>query len=120
MNHSIEIELHNGAPVDSVAIAIRQEAAKLDKLYNRIAGCRVDVEFSAHPRRGTESTVRLELQVPIEDASTPAGLRGGEVVDAKELWKIESKHKNAISAVHSAFFDARRRLEEFTTVRTSS
>jgi len=115
MIQPLEIAFHNTRPVPDVETHIRQELAELEKYYNRIVSCRVDVEFPEHPRRGSVSKVRLELNVPAQDAVTPARLRGVEIsAHGTERVEVEAEHKNASVAAHEAFTVARRRLEEFT------
>jgi hypothetical protein len=115
MGLPLEIAFHNTAPSLEVETRIRQEAAELEKFYQRILRCRVDLEYPKHPRKRSEFKVRLELLVPTADAATPARFRGAELVDEdKEHITVEEQYKDASLAVHSAFTTARRRLEEFT------
>ncbi len=121
MTVPLEIEFHNSRPIGTVESRIRQELAELEKFYNRIASCRVDVEFPPHRRRGSVTEVRLELQVPVEDAITPPETRGAVVLAGnKERIHVLAHHKDPGLAAHEAFTAVRRRLEDFTVVRTQS
>ncbi|HEY7305378.1 MAG TPA: hypothetical protein VH601_14745 [Bryobacteraceae bacterium] len=73
----LEIEFHNRRPIEDVETRIWQEVAELEKFYNRIFGCRVDVELPSHSRRASVAEVRLLFRVPTKDAATPAEFRGG-------------------------------------------
>lgn len=44
MMSPLQIEFHNTPPLEPVETRIRQELAELEKFYNRLVSCRVDVE----------------------------------------------------------------------------
>jgi len=95
----LEIEFHNTQPIEEAETCIRQEFAALERFYHRIVSCRVDVELPEHPRRGSLSTVRVDLGV--------AGAKGTEHV------QLHSQHKDVSMAIHAAFNAAHRRVQEF-------
>lgn len=51
MEIPLEIRFHNLEPSDALESAIRERAAKLDKLYDRLTSCRVAVERPHHQHR---------------------------------------------------------------------
>ena len=121
MNCPLELEFHNTHPIGTVETRVRQELAELEKFYDRIAKCRVDVELPHHRRKGSLSEVRVELRVPVEDAITPPAIRGAVVVDGdKECIHVTAHHKDPLLAAHEAFTTLRQRVEDFTGVRTRS
>jgi len=95
----LEIEFHNTRPIEDAETRVRQELAELERFYDRIVSCHVDVELPEHPRRGSASRVRLDLGVP--------GDKGTEHLELTE------QHKNLSMAIHAAFNAAHRRVEEF-------
>jgi len=115
MIHSLQIEFHNTQPVEDVAFRIRRELAELEKFYNRLVSCRVDVEFPEHPRSGSISEVRIDFGVPAKDAATPAEVRGATVKQDTEHLQVKARHKDPIMAAHAAFNIAHRRLQEFVS-----
>jgi ribosome-associated translation inhibitor RaiA len=121
MNCLLELEFHNTRPIGALETRIRQELAELEKFYDHIAKCRVDVELPHDRRKGSLSEVRVELRVPVEDAATPPAIRGAVVVDGdKECIHVTAHHKDPILAAHEAFTTLRQRVETFTAVRTQS
>ena len=121
MNCPLELEFHNTRPIGTVETRVRQELAELEKFYDRIARCRVDVELPHHRRKGSLSEVRVELRVPVEDAATSPAIRGAVVVDGNiECIQVTAHHKDPILAAHEAFTTLRRRVEDFTAIRTQS
>lgn len=89
-------------PSQEVDTAVRERASKLDKFYDRIMGCRVLVESPHHHRRhGRLYHVRIDLTVP-----------GGEIVVKRDPAQ-HAPHKDVLLAIHDAFDEARRQLEDF-------
>ena len=55
----------------AVAAWVQEEAAKLDKYFDRITSCRVIVEAPhRHHRRGEPFQIRIELGVPAKNSSS--------------------------------------------------
>ncbi len=121
MNCPLELEFHNTRPIGAIETRVRQELAELEKFYDHIARCRVDVELPHHRRKGSLSEVRIELRVPAEDAAIAPAIRGAVLVDGnKECIQVTAHHKDPALATHEAFTTLRRRVEDFTRVRTGS
>ena len=59
----------NGIPVpDTTEALIREKAARLERFYDRIVGCRVTLEGpGGHHKNGGSYKVRIELSVPGPD-----------------------------------------------------
>jgi Sigma 54 modulation protein / S30EA ribosomal protein len=111
----LQIQFHNTKPIEDLEFHIRRELAELEKFYNRLVSCRVDVELPEHPRKGSVSEIRIDFGVPVKDAATRAELRGGvESKQDTEHLEVKAQRKDATMAVHAAFNIARRRLEELT------
>jgi ribosome-associated translation inhibitor RaiA len=107
----LQIEFRNTQPIETVEFRIKRELAEFEKFYNRLVSCRVEVETPKHERRGSVSTVRIDLGVPSEDAAA-AELRAKK---GTEHLEVKAQRKDASMAVHAAFNIARRRLNDFTS-----
>jgi|SRR6185369_4295429 len=96
MELPLTINAHEVTLPEPIEAAIREKAAKLDKINGGLIGCRVTVEGPGnHHRNGGPYKVRLEISV-----------RGSELV-------INQKESPDMSlAIRDAFEAARRRLEE--------
>lgn len=115
MKLPLQIEFHNSKPIEDLDFHIRRELAELEKFYNRLVSCRVDVELPEHPRTGSVSEIRIDFGVPAKDAATRAEVRGGAPTkEDTEHLEVKAQHKDTTMAVHAAFNIARRRLEDFT------
>ena len=114
----LEIKFHNAQPIKDVEFRIRRQLAELEKFYNGLVSCRVDVEVPEHPRKGSVSEVRIDFGVPVKDVAPE--LRGG--IEAKQDTahvEVKAQSKDASMAVHAAFNVARRRVEELTEGSTN-
>jgi ribosome-associated translation inhibitor RaiA len=96
MELPLVITAHDITLPDPIEEAIRERAAKLDKVNGRLIGCHVTVEGPGrHHRNGGPFRVRIDLSVP-----------GSELV-------INQKEAPDLGlAIRDAFDAARRRLEE--------
>jgi ribosome-associated translation inhibitor RaiA len=97
----LQVEFHNTPPIEDVEFRIRRELAELEKFYNHLVSCRIDVELPAHKRQGSMAKVRIDLGVPAARAAAET-----------EHLEVTAQHKDASMAVHAAFNTARRRLKE--------
>ena len=78
---------------------IRDKAAKLDQLCDRIMGCRVLVEAPhRHQNQGNHYNVRIDLTVP-----------GSEMVIKRE------ENEDLHVAIRDAFDAAKRKLKDYTS-----
>ena len=112
----LQVLFQNTQPIEKVETRIRQELAELEKFYNHIVSCQVDVEVPEHQRRGSVSKIRIDLSVsgkhaaikPEPEPSSP------ETKQAEQHLEVKAEHKDVSMAVHAAFNTAHRRLEDFT------
>ena len=85
MEIPLKITFRDMAPSPAIEANIREKAAKLDSLYDRIMSCRVIVEAPhRHHHKGKTYEVRIDLTVP-----------GGELVinrAPKRLAATKLKH----------------------------
>jgi ribosome-associated translation inhibitor RaiA/cold shock CspA family protein len=100
-----EITFHNMPASPALEADIRERVGKLERLYNRLVGCRVSVEH-LHRRHQTGNVyeVHIELRVPGED-----------VVVSREPHHAKDRYTDPDVgiAVRSAFKTAERRLLDF-------
>ncbi len=108
MNSPLQIEYRNTQPMEVVDSRIRQELAELEKFYNRLVSCRVEVEVPEHERRGQLCKVFVHFGLPAEDAAIP-GVVAGQGEDHLE---VKAQRKDAAMAVHAAFNTALHHLKE--------
>jgi hypothetical protein len=84
----LQVEFHNTPPIEDVEFLIRRELAELEKFYNHLVSCRIDVELPAHKREGSMAKVRIDFGVPAAraaaetehlkgDSATQGRLHGG-------------------------------------------
>lgn len=65
MEKPLEITYRNVDKSKEIDTLIREKAAKLDDMHDRITSCRVSVEKpQEHQRTGNEYRVRIDLRVP--------------------------------------------------------
>jgi ribosomal subunit interface protein len=97
MQRPVQITLRDFGPSAALETHIRGKAAKLDKLYPHITGCKVTVEIPArHKHQGKLFNVRIDLHVP-----------GSELVINREL------DEDVYLALRNAFDAAKRQLDEY-------
>jgi ribosomal subunit interface protein len=101
MKLPLEITFRNVSRTDEIEARIRAKAAKLDKFFDRIVGCRVVVESPHnHHTKGNHYRVRIEVTVP-----------GGELVVDRDP---ESRdHEDLSVALRDAFLAAQRQLQAY-------
>lgn len=101
MKLPLEITFRNVVRTDEMEERIRAKAAKLDRFYDRITGCRVVVESPHHHhQKGNAYHVHIELSVP-----------GAEIVVNQE--KPKPEHADLGVAMRDAFNAAQRQLRDF-------
>lgn len=98
MKLPVQIAVRNTEISADVRRAIHAHAAKLERFYDRIMGCRVLVEVPQRHRIGTPIAynVRIDLTVP-----------GGELVIKRK------PRRDVLTAIQDAFDAAGRRLQEY-------
>lgn len=101
MKLPLEITFRNVARTDDIEERIRSKAAKLDRFYDRITGCRVVIEAPHnHHHKGNAYQVHIELSVP-----------GAELVVNQDKGKPE--HTDLGVALRDAFNAMQRQLQAF-------
>ena len=102
MKQPLEITFRDIPPSEALEADIRDKAAKLDQIYDRIMSCRVVVEAPhGHHHKGRLYHVSVDLTVP-----------GEELVVNRTPHKNHA-HENAYVAVRDAFNAAKRQLQNF-------
>lgn len=101
MKLPLEITFRNVVRTEEIEERIRAKAAKLDKFYDRITGCRVVVELPhSHHQKGNAYQVRIDLTVP-----------GAELVVNHD--KPNPEHEDLGIALRDAFNAMQRQLQSF-------
>lgn len=103
MQIPLQVTFEGGLEVsESLRTRIEREAAKLEKLHDRIVSCRVAVIGRGHRRRhGDLYAVRLQI-------TTPGG--GSVMIDRNP--PEDHAHEDAFVAVRDAFAAAKRKLQD--------
>lgn len=108
MKLPLEITFRNVNRTDAMDEKIRAKAAKLDRFFDRITGCRVVVESPHnHHTKGNSYHVRIEISVP-----------GGELVVNRDPPNPE--HEDLGVALRDAFAAAQRQLQAYAAKRNAS
>ena len=108
MKLPLEITFRNVARTDELDERIRAKAAKLDRFFDKITGCRVVVESPHnHSNKGNTYHVRIELSVP-----------GGELVVNRD--PNNPDHEELGVALRDAFAAAQRQLQAYAAKRNAS
>lgn len=98
MKLPLQITSRNMSLSEAAEQTIREKAAKLDQIYDRIMGCRVLVESPhRHQHQGNQYNVRIDLTVP-----------GSEMVIKRE------ENEDLYVAIRDAFDAARRKIKAFS------
>ena len=101
MQIPVEITFKEIEGSNAVEARIRELAAKLERVYDRVVRCDVMVETPhRHQNKGRQYHVRVRLTVP-----------GGEIVASHDPGPDEA-HEDVYVAVRDSFHAARRRLED--------
>lgn len=99
---------------------ISEEAAKLDRFYDRIMSCRVIVEVPhRHHQRGGLYHVRIDLTVPggelvvKEQPSLHSSMQQIDEERSVKHLELKAPHKSLRQAINDAFHAAGRRLQDY-------
>jgi cold shock CspA family protein len=99
---------------------ISAEAAKLDRFYDRIMGCRVIVEVPhRHHQRGGLYHVRIDLTLPggellvKEQPSLHSSIQQIDEERSVKHLELKAPHKSLRQAINDAFRAAGRRLQDY-------
>ena len=104
MDVPLELSFHQVDSSEAVERRVRERAAKLDRLYGRIASCRVAIEAPHRQhRKGNLMRVRIDISVP-----------GKELVVTREPHhKQDYAEPDVYALVNDAFDAAERQVKEF-------
>lgn len=120
MHLPIQITFRNIKHSEAVDTYIREEAEKLDELYDQIISSRVVVEMPHHHHeRGNPFHIRINIEVPGSSivVNHQPSLHG-HGVDTKEeqrakVLELEGRQKDVYVAISDAFKVARRQLQDY-------
>ena len=108
MKLPLEITFRNVNRTDEIDERIRAKAAKLDRFFDRITGCRVVVESPHnHHHKGNAYHVRIELSVP-----------GDELIVNRD--PPNPDHEDLGVALRDAFAAVQRQLQAYVAKRKAS
>lgn len=105
MQTPLEIAFHNWPPSRGVEASIRRRVAKLDRLYDRLIGCRVSIEaLHQQHRTGNVVSVHIEMWVP-----------GATLAVSREPHHASDRvaKPNVQASLRQAFQAAQERLKSF-------
>lgn len=106
MQLPVQVIFRNLESSDAIATRVQQSAAKLDKFYNRIIGCKVTVEAPHwHHHKGNLYSVRIDLTLP-----------KGELIINRNPDK-DHAHEDMYVAIRDAFDAAERKLKDYAETR---
>ena len=101
MQLPLQVTFRNMEASEAVEQAVQEKAAKLERFYDRIMGCRVMVEaVTRRHHQGNLYRVRIDLTVP-----------GRELVVSREPG-LDHAHEDVYVAIRDAFDAIRRQLED--------
>ena len=116
----VQITFRNMETSEAVEARIREEAAKLEKFYDRITGCRVVAEVPRqHQHHGKVYHIRIDLTVPggelvvKHEPGLHSAARQTELEREKKELEVEGAYKDIYVAIRDAFKAARRRLQDY-------
>lgn len=105
MDIPLEIAFHNMPSSDALEAEIRERVAKLERLYDRLTGCRVSIEaLHKQHRTGNVYEVHIDMLVP-----------GAELAVSKQPQRAKEKYASPDihTSIRDAFKAAERQLKEF-------
>jgi cold shock CspA family protein/ribosome-associated translation inhibitor RaiA len=125
MEIPLKITFRDMAPSPAIEANIREKAAKLDSLYDRIMSCRVIVEAPhRHHHKGKTYEVRIDLTVPGGELvinHAPKRLAAAKLIRSEEPEKDftelhepskHAAHEDVYVAIRDAFNAAGRKLQD--------
>ena len=102
MQRRLQLAWRNVDPSDAIAARIEGEVGHLERLFDRITGCRVTLEAPSrhHRHSGAQYRVRIEIALP------------GESLLVARAPPLSRDHADAYYSVREAFREARRQLRD--------
>jgi len=114
-----QITVRNMEPVPELEAAVLKEIGTLERFFKRIMSCRVMIEGPKGRRYGGLYHVRIDLGVPNEELvvehqpSLHATLQDEKALRKTKQDEPGRVHRDALRAVHDAFREMRRRLQDY-------
>jgi len=115
----VQVTFRNVKDLAGLEELVQKEAAKLERFYDRITSCRVVVERPQRAKSSKLYHVRIDLGVPSGELvvkHTPT-LHGALQDTKAEKSRQEAEsvllHKTPQRAIHEAFHEMRRRLQDY-------
>jgi len=106
MELPLQVTFRDVPASEAISMAVREKAAKLDRFYRRIMGCRVTIESPhRHQHKGKIYRVRIDLTVP-----------GHKIVVGRDR-ADHGAHQDVYVAIRNAFNAARRQLQTYIARR---
>lgn len=113
----VQTSFRNMDPSPAVVTRVEQEAAKLDRFFDKITSCRVMVEAPhRHHRRGEPFHIRIELGVPGRELVVTHAPKIRPELEAEQVQKhqeIEAPHKDVYVAIQHSFKAMQRQLKDY-------
>ncbi len=115
----LQIAFHHAEVIPDIEELIRSEAAKLERYYPRIMGCRVKVEHESGRHSGNLWNVRIDLTVPggeivVQSEPSLGGMaRQMEQAQIRKGMEVRRERQILHRAVRDAFKAARRQLQDY-------
>lgn len=106
METPLEIAFHNLSPSEALEAEIRRRVDKLERIYDRLIGCRVSVEAPHKQHRtGNVYKVHIEMRVP----------KGPEIVVTREPHHAKERYANPDirASLRDAFSAAEKKLKAY-------
>ena len=120
----VQVTFRNMDDATGLEDLVQKEAAKLDRFYDRISSCRVVVERPQRAGSGKLYHVRIDLGLPkgellVKHAPTLHGsLQDAKAERSRKEAKAVLDHKTPQRAIHEAFHEMRRRLQDYSRRQT--
>lgn len=117
----LQISYRDVSQSDALDTLVANEAAKLERYFGRILGCRVLIEHAhEHQRSGAPFQVRITLNIPGEDVfinqepdiHDSVGADDEARSRVQKRASVDAAYKDPALAVRSAFRKARRQLQD--------
>ena len=105
MQLPLQITFDNVSSSEAIEAKSRQKTDKLNKLYNRLIGCRVAIDAPHRHHQGNLYHIRIDLTVP-----------GGELVIDRTPPEHQA-HEDIYVAVRDAFNAAKRKLQDYARLQ---
>lgn len=102
METQLQVTFRNIGHSDAIEAKVRERAARLERFYSHITGCRVVIEeLHQHHRKGNHFHVRVEVAVP-----------GADLVANREPDEAH-RYTDVYIAIRDAFDAVGRQLEDY-------